>query len=165
MRSWWISATPLPRCTRCRTRRSTRPRPRRSSRSSTRRRRRAPIRSSWSPRRHAKSWTRSVALPLFVLAAAIGHGAPALRGPPVAGRRQRDVRPRGAGRRTSSLSARSSTRRRAAAPPRRVPHRAARTTARHALGAWFRAARAVRDEARLLPVYDCVLPGSEDPAV
>ena len=29
-----------------------------------------------------KSWTRSVALPLFVLAAAIGHGAPALRGPP-----------------------------------------------------------------------------------
>ena len=30
----------------------------------------------------AKSWTRSVALPLFILAAAIGHGAPALRGPP-----------------------------------------------------------------------------------
>ena len=29
-----------------------------------------------------KSWTRSVALPLFILAAAIGHGAPALRGPP-----------------------------------------------------------------------------------
>ena len=27
-----------------------------------------------------KSWTRSVALPLFVLAAAIGHGVPALRG-------------------------------------------------------------------------------------
>ena len=27
----------------------------------------------------AKSWTRSVALPLFVLAAAIGHGAPALQ--------------------------------------------------------------------------------------
>ena len=29
-----------------------------------------------------KSWTRAVALPLLVLAAAIGHGAPALRGPP-----------------------------------------------------------------------------------
>ena len=28
----------------------------------------------------AKSWTRSVALPLFVLAAAVGHGVPALRG-------------------------------------------------------------------------------------
>ena len=27
-----------------------------------------------------KSWTRAVALPLFILAAAIGHGAPALRG-------------------------------------------------------------------------------------
>ena len=27
-----------------------------------------------------KSWTRSVALPLFVLAAAVGHGVPALRG-------------------------------------------------------------------------------------
>ena len=30
----------------------------------------------------AKSWTRAVALPLLVLAAAVGHGVPALRGPP-----------------------------------------------------------------------------------
>ena len=29
-----------------------------------------------------KSWTRAVALPLFILAAAIGHGVPALRDPP-----------------------------------------------------------------------------------
>ena len=29
-----------------------------------------------------KSWARAVALPLFILAAAIGHGVPVLRGPP-----------------------------------------------------------------------------------
>ena len=36
-----------------------------------------------APAAAAKSWTRAVALPLFVLAAAIGHGAPMLRGPAV----------------------------------------------------------------------------------
>ena len=106
-----------------------------------------------------KSWTRSVALPLFVLAAAIGHGVPALRGAapspaPVVINATRYAEP------TPELTALrafvDATPRCCASAPSTVPHGPARRPSARGSARRDR----VRDEA---PPSAPSAPGSEDP--